>query len=155
MAMNEAGMDAHFEVLKSLIESCRDAQAGYLIAAEHARNAELRTFFTGHSMERARFASELDGVLRRMGGAGISRHTGIVDRINRAWLELKQKLGAGDAGVLENVEAFERNSVSAYRKALTATVPDELHALIARHSESISAAYDQVCALRDMGGKAA
>lgn len=153
--MNEAGAEAHLNVLKNLIEICRDAQAGYLIAAEHARNAELRTFFTSQSMERARFAAELDAMLRRMGGATVSRHTGIVDRINRAWLELKQKLEAGDAGVLENVEAFERNSVNGYREALSATVPPELHTVIQKHSESVTAAYDQVCALRDMGGKAA
>jgi uncharacterized protein (TIGR02284 family) len=151
--MNQAG--AYLEVLKTLIENCRDAQAGYLIAAEHARNAELRTFFTGQSMERARFAAELDALLRRTEGAAAVRHSGIVERINRAWLELKQKLEAGDPGVLENVEAFERNSVNGYREALTAMVPPELHAIIEKHCESVSAAYDQVCALRDMGGKAA
>lgn len=152
--MDTPGAEAHLPHIKNLIEVCRDAQAGYLIAAEHARSAELRAFFTSQSMERARFAAELEGLARRISGASL-RRTGIVDRINRAWLELKQKLGAGDAGVLETVELSERNGMHQYRQALESALPEELHALVERQMEGVSAAYDQVCALRDMGGKAA
>lgn len=153
--MDAAETQAHLQLVKNLIDVCRDAQAGYLIAAEHARSAELRAFCTSQSMERARFAAELEGIARRMGAGDSLRRTGIIDRISRAWLELKQKLGAGDAGVLDNVEGFEREGVNQYRQALKEPLPEELQAALERQSESVSAAYDQVCALRDMGGKAA
>jgi uncharacterized protein (TIGR02284 family) len=153
--MDAPEVQADLQLVKNLIEVCRDAQAGYLIAAEHAREAELRTFFTGRSMERARFAAELEGIARHFAGGESVRRTGIVDRINRAWQELKHKLGAGDAGVLENVESFERGGLNEYRQALKAPMSAELKSATERQAESISAAYDQICALRDMGGKAA
>jgi uncharacterized protein (TIGR02284 family) len=152
--MSVAISESQLEVIKNLIETCRNEQAGYLIAAEHARNAELRAFFSNQSMERARFAAELEGAARR-GGTQLIRSSGIVDRINRAWVELKQRLSAGDAGVLDSVENGERDARNQYRQAVSAELPPEVQAIVERQSESISAAYDQVCALREMGGKAA
>jgi uncharacterized protein (TIGR02284 family) len=145
------------DALKNLIDICRDGQAGYLIAAEHARNSELRTFFTSQSMERARFAAELENAARHMGLAELSHISGIVERINRAWLDLKPRLGTGDAGVLETVEADERRVADLYTETLQVDFPPELHRIIENQQESISAAYDQVCSLRSMGmgGRAA
>ena len=153
--MSTETVEKSFDVMKDLVETCRDAQAGYLIAAEHVRNAELRAFFSQQSMDRARFAAELERAARRLGDAEIPRGSGIVDRINRAWLELKQKLAIGDIGVLETVEAAERSVKIHFQQALQAGLPPEIRNVVEREAESISAAYDQVCTLRDMGGRAA
>ena len=58
---------SNLEIIEKLIETCRDGQAGYLEAAEHARNSELRDFFSQQAMERARFAAELEHVAERFG----------------------------------------------------------------------------------------
>jgi len=153
--MGTETVESQIDIIKILIETCRDAQAGYLIAAEHAKSAELRAFFSNQSMERARFSAELERVAKHLGEAEIAPGAGIVDRINRAWLELKHKLGAGDTGVLETVEAAASQCRSQYQQAVQSTLPGELKTVIDRQAESVFAAYDQICALREMGGKAA
>jgi len=147
--------DKNVDLIKKLIETCRDGQAGYMEAAEHSRNAELRAFFSQQSMERARFAAELESVLRRMGGAGQSHGPSIASKMHRAWIELKYKLGGRDAGVLGSGEAGEYNAKSHYLEALQANLPPEVQATLERQAESVFAAYDQVCSLHSVYTKAA
>jgi len=42
-----------------------------------------------------------------------------------------------------------------YRQALSLEFPSEVAALLERQADSVSDAYDQICTLRDMRGKAA
>jgi uncharacterized protein (TIGR02284 family) len=147
--------DDNLDGIKKLIETCRDGQAGYLEAAEHAKNAELRAFFSGQSMERARFAAELESVARRLGEAYPTRSPSMANKMHCAWIDLKYKLGGGDAGVLHSVEAGEHNAKNHYQQALDAGLPPEVRTILERQAESVFAAYDQVCMLRDMYKKAA
>ncbi len=116
--MSDQTADKNVELIKKLIETCRDGQAGYLEAAEHARNADLRAFFSQQAMERARFAAELEGVARRLGEADPAQDSSIVSKIHCAWIDLKYKLGGRDAGVLGSVEAGEHNAKTHYLEAL-------------------------------------
>ena len=54
-------------VLENLIETCKDGQKGYQDAASHVKRPDLKTYFLEQSLERGRFAEELQGELRRMG----------------------------------------------------------------------------------------
>ena len=147
--------DQKIDLIKKLIETCRDGQAGYLEAAEHARNAELRAFFSAQAMERARFAAVLESVARHLGEADPSHSPSIASQIHRAWIDLKFKLGGGDAGVLASVEDGEHNATMHYQQALQADFPADVLTILERQAESVSAAYDQVCALRNMYKKVA
>ena len=159
LSTETAGSDVELirklDVIEKLIETCRDGQAGYLEAAEHAKNAELRAFFSGQSMERARFAAQLESVARRLGAADPSRGPSIASKMHCAWIDLKHRLGGGDAGVLGCVEAGESTAKNHYLQALRAGLPPEVQTILERQAESVSAAYDQVCALRSMYKKAA
>lgn len=156
IADTEKIADKNVDLIKKLIETCRDGQAGYLEAAEHARNAELRAFFSRQAMERARFAAELESVLRRLGEADASQgSTSMVSKMHRAWIDLKFKLGGRDAAVLSSVEAGEFNAKSHYLEALHAGLPSEVQTILERQAESVFAAYDQVCSLHSMYAKAA
>jgi len=62
-----AEYDKAADVLEKLIETCRDGENGYRDAAEHVKSADLKTLFREKSAERARFATELEGELERMG----------------------------------------------------------------------------------------
>jgi uncharacterized protein (TIGR02284 family) len=147
--------DKNMDVIKKLIETCRDGQAGYLEAAEHARNTELRAFFSGQSMERARFAAELESMARRLGEADPSRGPSLANQMHRAWIDLKHRLGGGDGGVLGSVEAGERNAKDHYLQALDAGLPPDAQTILERQAESVFAAYNQVCTLRNVYAKAA
>jgi uncharacterized protein (TIGR02284 family) len=137
------------ELINKLIETCRDGQAGYLEAADHAHNAELRQFFSQQALERARFASELERLALRLGDPSTGS-TSFANFVHRAWIDLKYKLGGGDAGVLGSVETGEANAKSHYQQALAAALSPEVRNIVERQAESVSAAYSQVCALRSI-----
>jgi uncharacterized protein (TIGR02284 family) len=153
--MSDETADKNVELIKKLIETCRDGQAGYLEAAEHARNADLRGFFSQQAMERARFAAELEGVARRLGEADPAQDSSIVSKIHCAWIDLKYKLGGRDAGVLGSVEAGEYNAKTHYLEALQADLSPEVQSVVERQAESVFAAYDQVRSLYSVYTQAA
>jgi uncharacterized protein (TIGR02284 family) len=147
--------DDSLDIIAKLIETCRDGQAGYLEAAELARNHALRGFFSNRAMERARFAAELEHIAIRLGEADPSRGPSLANQLHRAWIDLKNRLGGGDASVLESVEVGESNAQHHYRAALQAGLPPEMHRVVEEQAESISAALDQIRTLRDVYKRAA
>ena len=151
----EQNADKNVDLIRKLIETCRDGQAGYLEAAEHARNPDLRAFFSQQAMERARFAAELEGLMRRLGEDESSPGPSIASKMHRAWIDLKYRLGGRDLGVLGSVEAGEHNAKTHYLEALQAALPPEVQTILERQAESVFAAYDQVCSLRSVYSNAA
>lgn len=143
------------DTLEKLIETCRDGQVGYRDAAEHTTTAELKDFFLRQSLERAKFAGELESVAQRLGKADPDRGPSIANKLHRAWFDLKQKLGGGDTSVLESVEAGEDNAKKHYQEALRADLPLEVHTIIEKQAHSVLAAHDEVRNLRDQYKKAA
>jgi uncharacterized protein (TIGR02284 family) len=147
--------ESNIEMIRALIQGCRDDQAGFLMAAEPASNSDLKAFFISRSMERARFAAELDSVARRLGEEELARSSGTAGLSQSAWIDLKLKRRPGDIVVLRTVAMAEANTRNTYRQALAAGFPPEVESILERQAESVSDAYDQVCTLRDMRGKAA
>lgn len=143
------------ELINKLIETCRDGQAGYLEAAEFAHNGELKSFFSNQALQRARFAAELERAALRLGNPKTAATTSLANKVHRAWIDLKHKLGAGDASVLGSVETGESNAKAHYTQALTADLPPDVRDIVQQQAESVSTAYSQVCALRTMYKKAA
>jgi uncharacterized protein (TIGR02284 family) len=54
-------------VVENLIETNRDGQKGYKEAADHVKRPDLKTYFNEQSMERGRFAMELQAELAKLG----------------------------------------------------------------------------------------
>jgi uncharacterized protein (TIGR02284 family) len=147
--------DHTIDVIEKLIETCRDGQEGYRDAAEHTQNADLKEFFSRQSLERASFAGELENFAERLGKSDPDRGPSMANKLHRAWFDLKQKFGGGDASVLESVEAGEDNAKSHYQEALRVDLPADLHGIIAQQANSVLAAHDRVRTLRDQYKKAA
>lgn len=143
--------DETLDILKKLIEICRNAQVGYLEAADLARNAGLKEFFSVQALERARFAAQLERAARGMGGTGLGTGPSLASR----WIGLKHKLGGGDASVLQSVEAGDTNARQQYQEALHVGLPPEVHAIVAGQAENVFAALEQVRTLHDMYKRAA
>jgi uncharacterized protein (TIGR02284 family) len=143
------------DVLESLIETCRDGQAGYRDAAEHTQNVELKEFFSRQSLERAKFSGELESVAQRLGESDPDRGPSISNKLHRAWFDLKQKFGGGDLSVLESVEAGEDNAKKHYQDALNANLPGDVKSTVEKQAQSVLAAHDRVRSLRDQYKKAA
>src|ERR1700721_595992 len=105
-------------VLEKLIETCKDGQKGYLEAATHVKRSDLKTLFNEQSLERARFAGELEAELIRLGKPDKKVSGSVVAALHRAWVDTKVSMGAGDKAILESVEAGEDKAKESYRKAL-------------------------------------
>lgn len=143
------------DILQDLIETARDGQEGYREASEHVKDPEVRSFFLEQSLERARFAGELEDLLREFGESNPDRSGSAAGALHRKWIDAKSALGGGDRTILESVEQGEDSAKNAYEKALSASLPSNVLEVVRRQAESVRAAHDHVKMLRDRLKKAA
>ncbi len=136
-------------VVENLIETCRDGEKGYKDAAQHAKAADLKALFNEQSMERARFAQELQAELAKLGKPEKKVSGSASGAMHRAWIDTKVNLGAGDKAILESVEAGEDSAKDTYNKALGGTLPPSLTEIVRRQAASVQRAHDRVRTLRD------
>jgi len=143
------------DVLEDLIETCKDGQKGYQDAASHAKRSDLKTFFNEQSLERARFAGELEAELIRLGKPDKKVSGSVSGSLRRAWIDTKVSLGGGDKTILESVEAGEDNAKESYEKAVTGDLPENIAQIVRRQAASVQRAHDKVKSLRDEARAAA
>ena len=142
-------------VLEDLIETCKDGQKGYQDAASHVKRVDLKTFFNEQSLERARFAGELQEERIRLGKTDKKDSGSVTATLHRAWIDTKVTMGAGDKAILESVEAGEDSAKEAYQKAVTSDLPENIAQIVRRQAASVQAAHDKVKSLRDAAKAAA
>jgi uncharacterized protein (TIGR02284 family) len=150
-------MDEHnaISVIENLIETCKDGQKGYQDAASHVKRSDLKTYFNEQSLERARFAGELEAELIRLGKPDKKVSGSVSGTLRRAWIDTKVSLGGGDKTVLESVEAGEDNAKDSYQKAITGDLPENIAQIVRRQAASVQRAHDKVKILRDEARAAA
>jgi len=141
-------------VVEDLIETCKDGQKGYQDAAAHVKRSDLKTYFNEQSLERARFAGELEAELIRLGKPDKKVSGSVSASLHRAWIDTKVSLGAGDHSILESVEAGEDNAKDAYQKALTKDLPENIAQIVRRQAASVQRTHDKVKSLRDTAAAA-
>jgi uncharacterized protein (TIGR02284 family) len=142
-------------VIENLIETCKDGQKGYQDAASHAKRSDLKTYFNEQSLERARFAGELEAELIRLGKPDKKVSGSVSGTLRRAWIDTKVSLGGGDKTILESVEAGEDNAKEAYQKAMTSDLPENIAQIVRPQAASVQRAHDKVKSLRDEARAAA
>ncbi len=137
------------DLLHKLVDTCRDGENGYSDAAEHISDSELRAYFNDQSLERARFAGDLQQILVRLGENKVSSEGSLGGKIHRTWIDLKSNLGGGDKAILDAVEAGEDKAKEVYEEALRQPLPEDILATIRVQAQSVIAAHDQVKLFRD------
>jgi uncharacterized protein (TIGR02284 family) len=150
-----ANQENYRDILQDLIETNRDGQKGYKDAAEHVKDPEIRSYFLEQSLERARFAGELEDAIRDFGESNPDRSGSASGALHRAWIDTKTALGGGDHTILESAEQGEDTAKKSYEKALNASLPANVLEIVRRQFDSILAAHDHVKMLRDRYKKAA
>jgi uncharacterized protein (TIGR02284 family) len=136
-------------VVENLIETNRDGQKGYKEAAEHVKRPDLKTYFNEQSMERGRFAMELQAELAKLGKPDKKVSGSAGGAMQRAWIDTKVALGGGDKSILESLEAGEDKAKDTYNKALSGALPASLTEIVRRQAASVQRAHDKVKMLRD------
>ncbi len=137
------------DVLEHLIERCRDGHNGFREAAEKVKRSDLKTFFNEVSLERGRFAEELQNELVRLGKPD-KRVSGTTEgALHRAWIDTKVALGGDDHTVLDWLEHGEDVAKDAYQKAISSDLPENIAQIVRRQAASVQQVHDRVKMLRD------
>jgi len=135
--------------LNTLIEICKDGQDGFRDAAEKVTNPELKTLFSEYSLQRSRFAGDLQGVVISLGEEP-EKTSSTVSAIHRGWMDLKSAFTkGGDHPILAECERGEDYAVEAYRTALANELPAHIRELVASQSTAVQATHDDVRDRRD------
>lgn len=142
--------DEVIRILQKLIGICRDGENGYFEAADRASKPELKDFFHEKSLDRGQCAGELELELRRVGVLDFKGSGSVAGALHRAWFELKEKLGAGDDGILTFVEQGENRAMKEFQEALACKeIPVEIRAAIHRVAARVETAYNSAGTLRE------
>lgn len=136
------------DVLRELIEVCKDGQTGYTHAAGIVADPKLKSYFQEESLERARFVQELKQATESLGHQPDTSGS-VAGTLHRLWFEAKADVGLGDQSVLNSVEQGEDRAKHAYEQALKEDLPADISGMLQQQAQSIFAAHDHVRDLRD------
>lgn len=140
--------------LNGLIETCKDGQNGFKTAAEGVERSDLKSTFYEMGQERAKFAGELQNLVRELGGD--PENSGSISAsLHRGWINIKSAVtGQDDGAVLNEAERGEDAAKKAYKDALAENLPANVSTVVQRQAEAVNAAHDKVRNLRDSANAA-
>jgi len=113
------------KTLNDLIARCRDSEAGFGEAEEVCRSVALRDRLTGIARQRAEFAGELAGYIRKLNGVAAPARRGGA----QGWFQAD---APDDASFLAACIAGEENTLRAYEIALTKDLPVAVRPVVDR-----------------------
>jgi uncharacterized protein (TIGR02284 family) len=135
--------------LQELIEICRDGQAGYRDGAQNARDPELRRLLNEVSLERSKFAGDLENEAVRWGKPDVGRSGTTWGAVDRGWANLKAALGGGDDGILSSMEAGDEFAKKHYDAAIRdKDTPEDIAGILRNQAQAIVGTLDRIRALR-------
>jgi uncharacterized protein (TIGR02284 family) len=135
--------------LEDLIEVCRDGQNGYRDGSEHVKNSELKTLLSEVSLERAKFAGDLESEAIRFGKSDVDRSGSTMGAIQRGWTNLKASLGGGDDAILSSMESGDNFAKDHFDKYINDNeLPNEILGMIRNQAQAIVGTIDRIRALR-------
>jgi uncharacterized protein (TIGR02284 family) len=135
--------------LNGLIETLKDGEEGFRNSAEKLKDPTLASDFRGFANQRARFASELQAEVSRIGGSPETSGS-TAGAIHRGWIDLKAALsGHTDLAILEEAERGEDSAVKNYRDALSKDVPSDIRSVIEGQYRDVLTTHNTVRTWRD------
>jgi uncharacterized protein (TIGR02284 family) len=136
--------------LNDLIETLKDGQEGFRQSAEGVDDPQLKSVFDEYSLQRSRFAGELQSEVRGMGEPDPENSSSVAGSMHRAWINVKSAVTNRDRhAILAEAERGEDAAVSAYSDAMAKSLPAPIKELVSRQSAEVKDAHDKIRALRD------
>lgn len=146
---NDGDRDDTVDVLKDLVECCKDGEYGFRECAEQAKRPDLKSMFLQRADDCRRGAQELNDCIRRYGGSTEDGGSAM-GAMHRGWVSIKSKLTSyDDKAVLEECERGEDNAKARYTKALQKNLPADVRQIVERQFQGVQRNHDQVKMLRD------
>ena len=125
------------DFLDRLIRVNRNAEQNFAAAAERIRNSELETLFGGYAKQHAKFASELQQEIERLGGSYCESGT-VGDALHRGWMDVKAAVsGDSAAAMLASCATSEESAEAAYQDASDANPTGKTHALLDKQWQQV------------------
>jgi uncharacterized protein (TIGR02284 family) len=139
------------KTLKNLIQTLHDGQEGFKNASENVKDTNLKEVFSRFSLQRSKFAGELEAELLTLGEEDPQKEgSTLTGAVHRGWIDLKAALTSKDNyAVLAEAERGEDAAKKAYREALAEELPKPITEILSRQAVEIQRAHDEVKALRD------
>ncbi|MBI2187766.1 MAG: PA2169 family four-helix-bundle protein [Acidobacteria bacterium] len=117
-------------VINDLIETCRDAERGFRMAAEHVNTPEMKGLFVRLAQQRHEFADALLPYAHRLGGATDGDGTGIA-AVHRTWMQFRARLASNpERAMLEEALRGERHALAVYEEAVHDVLPPDARELV-------------------------
>ena len=136
--------------INSLIETLKDGQEGFKQAAEAVKDTSLKTLFNEFSLQRAKFAGELQSEVVNLGEPEPETDSSTSGALHRAWINIKSAVTSGDDhAILAECERGEDSAVSEYQEAMEEEISSPVREIIARQYRDVKSAHDQIKSLRD------
>src|SRR5918996_5321879 len=137
--------------INGLIETLKDGQQGFRQASEAVKDSQLKSLFNEFSLQRARFAGELQNEAITLGEHNPENTSSTAGAMHRAWINLKSAItSADDHAILAECERGEDSAVNEFKKAME---EEELSAsireAITRQYTDVKRAHDRIRELRD------
>lgn len=134
--------------LNSLIETCKDGQQGFQVAADGVSDPVIGKAFRDYSSQRSRFALELQGLVHEIGGAPETTGS-VAEAFRRGWNNITEAVtGRDEVHVLKECVRGEAAAISNYRVAMEKILPTQIQAVVRRQYDEILVAHDHVLTLR-------
>ncbi len=141
-------------VLNNLIETNKDGQEGFKQAAEGITDSSLKSVFYEIGQQRAKYAGELQSLVREMGGDPETTSS-TAGAIHRSWINIKSLVtGKDEAGILNEAERGEDSAKKAYKDALAANLPANVLTVVQKQADEVMKAHDKIRDLRDAANAA-
>jgi uncharacterized protein (TIGR02284 family) len=137
------------DVLKDLVECCKDGEYGFRECADQATRPDLKSTFMQRAEDCRRGAQELNDCIRQYGGTTEDGGS-TMGAMHRGWVSIKSKLSTyDDKAVLEEAERGEDNAKARYTKAMQKNLPSDVRMIVERQLQGVQRNHDQVKMLRD------
>jgi uncharacterized protein (TIGR02284 family) len=136
--------------INSLIETLKDGQEGFKQASEAVKDTDLKSLFNEYSLQRAKFAGELQAEAIQLGESDPEDSGSTSAAMHRAWINIKSAVSSGDDhSILAECERGEDSAVKEYKEALDEDLSSPIRAIVSRQYSEVKSAHDRVKQLRD------
>lgn len=148
------GMAQQKEIIStvnSLIETLKDGQQGFKDAAEAVKDPQLKSLFNEFSLQRSRFAGELQSEAIALGESDPAKSSSAAGAMHRAWINLKSAITSGDDhAILAECERGEDSAIKEYKDAMEKEeLSSPVRDIVSRQYSEVKSAHDRIKELRD------
>ncbi len=137
--------------INGLIETLKDGQEGFKQAAEAVKDSDLKSLFSEYSLQRSRFAGELQAQAIQLGESKPEDSSSVSGAMHRAWIDIKSAVTSGDDHtILAECERGEDSAIKEYKEAMEGDdLSAPVRAIVSRQYSEVKSAHDRIKQLRD------